>query len=30
MTSYRIGDSIRFQIAPERLHYFDSDGARIG
>jgi multiple sugar transport system ATP-binding protein len=30
MTSYRIGDSIRFQIAPERLHYFDNDGARIG
>lgn len=30
MTTWRIGDNIRFTITRERLHYFDSTGARVG
>lgn len=29
MTNWRIGDEIRFNIARERLHFFDQDGKRI-
>ena len=29
MSSWRIGDTIRFAINRERLHYFDSSGARL-
>ncbi len=30
MTSLRVGDSVRFDLAPERLHFFDVQGKRIG
>jgi multiple sugar transport system ATP-binding protein len=29
IAGYRNGETIRFQLAPERLHYFDSDGRRV-
>lgn len=29
MTPLKIGDNVRFSIAPERLHYFTDDGQRI-
>jgi multiple sugar transport system ATP-binding protein len=29
IAGYRIGESLRFQIDPERLHYFDREGRRI-
>ena len=30
MTSYRLGDEVRFNVARERLHFFTTDGRRIG
>lgn len=30
MTPLRVGDTVRFDLAPERLHYFDMAGKRIG
>lgn len=30
MTLLHIGDDVRFDLAPERLHYFDAQGKRIG
>lgn len=30
MTDYRVGDPIRFQIDPQRVHYFDGEGVRVG
>jgi multiple sugar transport system ATP-binding protein len=30
MTPLRINDTIRFDLAPERLHFFDNQGRRIG
>ncbi len=29
LTDLRIGDEVRYSVTPERLHYFDQDGARI-
>jgi multiple sugar transport system ATP-binding protein len=29
MTHWRVGDTVRFHIVRERLHYFDSSGERI-
>ncbi len=29
ITAYRRGESIRFHVAPERLHYFNQDGERL-
>ncbi len=30
ITPLRIGDTVRFDLAPERLHFFDQQGKRIG
>jgi multiple sugar transport system ATP-binding protein len=30
ISSWRIGEQVRFNIVRERLHYFDTDGKRIG
>ncbi|HSN75265.1 MAG TPA: ABC transporter ATP-binding protein [Anaerolineae bacterium] len=30
MTPLRVNDPVRFDLAPERLHYFDGQGKRIG
>ncbi len=29
LTDLRIGDEVRYSVAPERLHYFDQNGTRI-
>lgn len=29
MTHYRLGEQVRFSVAPDRLHYFDGNGSRI-
>ncbi len=30
LATTRLGDEVRFTIAPERMHYFDGDGMRVG